>query len=88
MICKLRDFLEATLPASIFAILYVVISWIFVLKSKGMLKTEEEWYGFGASVMDVVPKLFAILIFWHIAAFTLCYTVMKIYCYFKGKNDV
>lgn len=82
MICKLKDFLEETLPASIFAIVFVVVNWIFVLKSKGMLKTEEEWYSFGAFLMHVVPTLLAILIFFHLAIFCVCYGLLKVYNYF------
>ena len=84
MIGKLNDFLEVTLPASIFAILFIVVQWIFTLKSKGFLKTEEEWYSFGAFVMQVAPLLMTYCIIIHIAVCCVCYPIEY---FLRKKNE-
>jgi TRAP-type C4-dicarboxylate transport system permease large subunit len=81
---SLNDFLEVTLPASIFAILFIVVQWIFTLKSNGFLKTEEEWYSFGAFVMEVVPSLIAFIIIIHLIIFCVCYPIEY---FLRKKNE-
>lgn len=84
MIERLREFSKDVFPVSIFASGFVIIEWIFRLKSNGLLKTEEEWYSFGAFLMQTIPMLMAFLITIQFAFFFVFYFIEKLYKYIRG----
>lgn len=75
---RLRDWMSDIFPTTIFVSVFLTINWIFVLKSKGFLKTEEEWYGFGAFLMNVVPMIVGFLIVFQFLVFFIFYSVEKL----------
>lgn len=84
MIERLREFSKDVFPVSIFASGFVIIEWIFRLKSNGLLKTEEEWYSFGAFLMNIIPMIMAAIIVFHAVIFFVFYSIEKLYKYIRG----
>lgn len=78
MIEKLRDWMTDSFPTAIFVSAFLTINWIFVLKSKGLLKTEEEWFGFGAFLMNVIPMTIGFIIVFHLVVFFIFYSIEKL----------
>jgi hypothetical protein len=75
---KLKNWMGEAFPTAILVSIFFIINWIFVLKSQGLLKTEEEWYGFGAFLMNVIPITVGFVIVFHLIAFFVFYSVEKL----------
>jgi hypothetical protein len=86
MIERLRDWTRDSFATAILASVFVIINWVFVLKSKGLLKTEEELYGFGAFLMNVIPMIMGVIIIFHLVMFFIFYSIEKLYEAYKNKN--
>lgn len=84
MIERFREWMSEAFPTAILASVLTVVNWIFLLKSNGFLKTEEEWYSFGAFLMDIVPIIMAGVIIFHAVIFFVCFFIEKLYLYIKG----
>lgn len=83
---RFYDWMSESIPSSIFVSILVTINWTFTLKSKGFLKTEEEWYAFGAFLMNVIPTIMATVIILFIVTYPVFYSVERLYRFFTNKN--
>lgn len=84
MIKRLRDWMKEVLIGTMFACILFTVNLVFILKSNGLLKTEEEWYSFGACLMQIIPMIMAFVIVFHFVTFFVFYSIEKIYKYIRG----
>ena len=84
MIERFREWMSEAFPTAILASMFVTVNWIFILKSNGFLKTEEEWYSFGAFLMNIIPMIMAAIIVFHAVIFFVFYAIEKLYKYIRG----
>jgi hypothetical protein len=84
MIERFREWMGEAFPTAILASVFVTVNWLFVLKSKGLLKTEEEWYSFGAFLMNMIPLIMGGTIVFLAVIFFVFYSIEKLCRYIRG----
>lgn len=82
MINKFKEEIGCMLVGTIFAWIFLFIESIFRLKSKGLLKTEEEWFGLVAIFLELLPILVTSMIVFTFVIVTITHYVENIYKYF------
>lgn len=84
MIERFREWVAVAFFSGILVSVIMTINWIFVFKSNGFLKTEEEWYSFGAFLINIIPMIVAGTIVFNAAIFFVFYSIEKLYKYIRG----
>lgn len=82
MINKFKEEIGHMLVGTIFAWIFLFIESIFRLKSKGLLKTEEEWFGLVAIFLELLPMFLTSMIVITFVIVATIHFVEKIYKYF------